>query len=215
MLTILFIIWSLIRGLTKAAPKAPQSPLGVPLEDPVPTPSPERGSQTPSPELDFMSEMSARMSSDNSNRSRYSVFSRDSSVDPGSESRPSVTSISSYSTSSRRYEIIGQRSMDSRASVTSLWSSDMSRRDSEAIPEHEIDSSDSRASFASAGSMASSDSSRRYSEGLAKRRRSSARSSQVRRHTRRFPLSYDRRRTTGRLVFEVGLCWVGLLVKVL
>lgn len=89
--------------------------------------------------------------------------------------------------------------MDSRASVTSLWSSDMSRRDSEAIPEHEVEeSTDSRASFQSAGSVISSEGSRRYSDIIAKRRRSSARSSQVRRHTRRFPLSYDRRRTTGR-----------------
>lgn len=135
--------------------------------------------------------------------SRYSAFSRDSSVDVGNESRPSVTSISSFSTSSRRYEIMGQRSIDSRASVTSLWSSDMSRRDSEAIPEHEVDSSDSRASFASAGSFAGSDGNRRYSETMGKRRRSSTRSSQVRRHTKRFPLSYDRRRTTGRLVCHV------------
>lgn len=132
---------------------------------------------------------------------RYSPFSRDSSVDVGNESRQSVTSISSYSTSSRRYEIIGQRSIDSRASITSLWSSDASRRDSEAIPEHEIDSSDSRASFASAGSLVSSDG-RRYSDTLGKKRRSSARSSQIRRYTRRIPLSYDRRRTTGRFVLR-------------
>lgn len=130
---------------------------------------------------------------------RYSPFSRDSSVDVGNESRHSVTSISSFSTSSRRYEIVGQRSIDSRASITSLWSSDASRRDSEAIPEHEIDSSDSRASYASAGSLVSSDG-RRYSDNLGKRRRSSARSSQIRRYTRRVPLSYDRRRTTGRFV---------------
>ncbi|KAJ8938359.1 hypothetical protein NQ314_011522 [Rhamnusium bicolor] len=131
---------------------------------------------------------------------RYSPFSRDSSVDVGNESRHSVTSLSSFSTSSRRYEIVGQRSIDSRASITSLWSSDMSRRDSETIPEHGIDSSDSRASFASVGSLISSDGSRRYSETVGKRRRSSARSSQIRRHTRRFPLGYDRRRTTGRFV---------------
>lgn len=130
---------------------------------------------------------------------RYSPFSRDSSVDVGNESRHSVTSISSYSTSSRRYEIVGQRSIDSRASITSLWSSDASRRDSEAIPEHEMESSDSRASYASAGSLVSSDG-RRYSDNLGKRRRSSARSSQIRRNTRRVPLSYDRRRTTGRFV---------------
>lgn len=84
----------------------------------------------------------------------------------------------------------------------------MSRRDSEAIPEHDVEeeedeTSDSR-SFASAGSVLSSDGSRRYSETLARqRRRSSARSAQVRRHTRRFPLTYDRRRTTGRLVIKV------------
>ncbi|KAJ8920198.1 hypothetical protein NQ315_011859 [Exocentrus adspersus] len=135
---------------------------------------------------------------------RYSPFSRDSSVDVGNESRQSVTSISSFSTSSRRYEIVGQRSIDSRASITSLWSSDMSRRDSEAIPEHEIDSSDSRASFASVGSVASSDGSRRFSDALGKRRRSSARSAQIRRYTRRFPLSNDRRRTTGSFDVENG-----------
>ncbi|XP_030750546.1 cAMP-specific 3',5'-cyclic phosphodiesterase isoform X5 [Sitophilus oryzae] len=165
------------------------------------TPSPEPAySPTPSPELgEFLSEISnvTRMSAD-SHRSRYSIYSRESSVDVGNESRPSVTSLSSYSTSSRRYEIIGQRSMDSRASVTSLWSSDMSRRDSEAIPEHEIDSSDStRTSLAS-------DSSRRYSEGLSKRRRSSARAVQIRRFVRRAPLSYDRRRTTGSFDVENG-----------
>ncbi|KAF7271259.1 hypothetical protein GWI33_015842 [Rhynchophorus ferrugineus] len=161
------------------------------------TPSPEPAySPTPSPELgEFLSEISnvTRMSSEG-HRSRYSIYSRESSVDVGNESRPSVTSLSSYSTSSRRYEIIGQRSIDSRASVTSLWSSDMSRRDSEAIPEHEIDSSDStRTSFAS-------DNSRRYSEGLSKRRRSSARAAQIRRFIRRVPLTYDRRRTTGRSI---------------
>lgn len=88
--------------------------------------------------------------------------------------------------------------MDSRASVTSLWSNDMSRRDSEAIPEHDVDSSDSRTSFASAGSFVSSDSSRRYSESLARRRRSSVRS-QVRRYVKRSPL-FDRMRGTGRFV---------------
>ncbi|KAG5887842.1 hypothetical protein JTB14_024325 [Gonioctena quinquepunctata] len=141
---------------------------------------------------------------ENSNSHRYSPFSRDSSVDVGNESRPSLTSISSYSTSSRRYEIVGQRSIDSRASITSLWSSDMSRRDSEAIPEHEIDSSDSRGSFASVGSVMSSDGSRRCSDTIGKRRRSSVRSSQVRRYTRKVPLSYDRRITTGSFDVENG-----------
>ncbi|CAH1374768.1 hypothetical protein MTP99_016099 [Tenebrio molitor] len=191
MLTLLFLLWSLIRGLRKPSSRTP-----TPARSPPEAPSP----QSPSPEpLDLHSEMSSQTRvSTESYRSRYSPFSRESSVDVGNESRHSVTSISSFSTSSRRYEIIGQRSVDSRASVTSLWSSDMSRRDSEAIPEH--DSTDSRASFASAGSLASSDGSRRHSEGLGRRRRSSVRSSQVRRHTRRFPLTYDRRRTTGRFV---------------
>lgn len=206
MLTILFLLWSLLRGLRNPRPKTPVS--SQPPSPEAPTPSPEAPkSQTPSPEPEIVSEMSSitRMSSESRasivSTSRYSPFSRDSSVDVGNESRPSVTSISSFSTSSRRYEIIGQRSIDSRASVTSLWSSDTSRRDSEAIPEHEIDSSDSRTSFASASSVLSSEGSRRLSEAiLARRRRSSARSSQVRRHTRRFPLTYDRRRTTGRFV---------------
>ncbi|KYB25287.1 cAMP-specific 3',5'-cyclic phosphodiesterase, isoforms N/G-like Protein [Tribolium castaneum] len=192
MLTLLFLLWSLIRGLRKPSSRTPT---------PAP-PSPVPESPSPEP-LDLHSELSMTLSSQTrmsteSYRSRYSPFSRESSVDVGNESRHSVTSISSFSTSSRRYEIIGQRSIDSRASVTSLWSSDMSRRDSEAIPEHEVDSTDSRASFASAGSLVSSDGSRRHSEGLGRRRRSSVRSSQVRRHTRRFPLTYDRRRTTGR-----------------
>ncbi|KAJ3642055.1 hypothetical protein Zmor_024873 [Zophobas morio] len=191
MLTLLFLLWSLIRGIRKPSS---QTPTPAPPSPPPESPSPEP--------LDFHSELSlsTRMSTTESYRSRYSPFSRESSVDVGNESRHSVTSISSFSTSSRRYEIIGQRSVDSRASVTSLWSSDMSRRDSEAIPEHEVDSTDSRASFASAGSAMSSDASRRHSEGLGRRRRSSVRSSQVRRHTRRFPLTYDRRRTTGRFV---------------
>ncbi|RZC37894.1 hypothetical protein BDFB_002069 [Asbolus verrucosus] len=198
MLTLLFLLWSLIRGLRKPSSQSP-----TPVQSPeAPSPELPMCSQSPSPEPpDLHSELSSqtRISSE-SYRSRYSPFSRESSVDVGNESRHSVTSISSFSTSSRRYEIIGQRSMDSRASVTSLWSSDMSRRDSEAIPEHEVDSTDSRASFASAGSLVSSDGSRRHSEGLGRRRRSSVRSSQVRRHTRRFPLTYDRRRTTGRFV---------------
>ncbi|XP_060529266.1 cAMP-specific 3',5'-cyclic phosphodiesterase isoform X4 [Cylas formicarius] len=137
--------------------------------------------------------------------SRYSLYSRESSVEVGNESRQSVTSLSSYSTSSRHYDFIGQRSIDSRASVTSLWSSDFSsRRDSEAVRENEIDSSDStRASFASAGSLVSSDNNRRYSEGVAKRRRSSARAAQIRRFIRRAPFSYDRR-TTGSFDVENG-----------
>lgn len=96
--------------------------------------------------------------------------------------------------------MIGQRSMDSRASVTSILSTDISRRDSEAIPEipDDDETSDSRASYASAGSGLSSESARRHSEAMAKRRRSSTRASQIRRTTRRFPLTYDRRRTTGR-----------------
>ncbi|XP_064210711.1 3',5'-cyclic-AMP phosphodiesterase isoform X6 [Tribolium castaneum] len=180
MLTLLFLLWSLIRGLRKPSSRTPT---------PAP-PSPVPESPSPEP-LDLHSELSMTLSSQTrmsteSYRSRYSPFSRESSVDVGNESRHSVTSISSFSTSSRRYEIIGQRSIDSRASVTSLWSSDMSRRDSEAIPEHEVDSTDSRASFASAGSLVSSDGSRRHSEGLGRRRRSSVRSSQVRRHTRSF-----------------------------
>ncbi|XP_019770034.2 cAMP-specific 3',5'-cyclic phosphodiesterase isoform X4 [Dendroctonus ponderosae] len=159
-----------------------------------PTPSPELGEILPISEVSNVT----RMSTDSHSRSRYSAFSRESSVDVGNESRPSVTSLSSYSTSSRRYEIIGQRSIDSRASVTSLWSSDMSRRDSEAIPEHEVDSSDSTRT-----SLASNDS-RRYSEGLSKRRRSSARAVQIRKFIKRSPLSYDRRRTTGSFDVENG-----------
>lgn len=205
MLTLLFLLWSLIRGLRNPFLKSNANPEA---------PSPEVSkSLTPSPEPEFVSEIStSRMSNESSRRSilssnRFSVMSRDSSVDIGNESRASVTSISSFSTSSmRRYEIIGQRSMDSRASVTSLWSSDTSRRDSEAIPEHEVDSGDSRNSFSS---VMSSDGSRRMSDNLAnKRRRSSARSSQVRRYTRRFPLSYDRRRTTGRYSERIG-CFNG------
>lgn len=73
------------------------------------------------------------------------------------------------------------------------------RRDSEAIPEHEIDSSDSART-----SLASNDS-RRYSEGLSKRRRSSARAVQIRKFIKRSPLSYDRRRTTGRLIHKFYL----------
>lgn len=184
MLTLLFLLWSLIRGFRK-----PSSPASSPMPE------------APSPEQDIYAEMSLQTKiSSESYRSRYSPFSRESSVDVGNESRHSVTSLSSFSTSSRRYEIIGQRSMDSRASVTSLWSSDISRRDSEAIPEHEIDSSDSRTSFASAGSLVSSDGSRRHSESLGRRRRSSVRAAQVRRHNRRFPLTYDRWRTAGRFV---------------
>ncbi|XP_045474506.1 cAMP-specific 3',5'-cyclic phosphodiesterase isoform X6 [Harmonia axyridis] len=188
-----------------------------------PTPSPEPSAPTPSPEIDrsrteeeeensaasspdreFLNEMSSFTRISNESRSRYSAFSRDSSVDVGSESRPSVTSISSFSTSSRRFDIVGQRSIDSRASVTSLWSSDLSsRRDSEAIPEHEEDSSDK--SFASATSTAlSSDGARKNSEGVGKFRRSSSRSSQIRRYIRRFPLSNDRRRTTGSFDVENG-----------
>ncbi|CAG9818549.1 unnamed protein product [Phaedon cochleariae] len=196
MLTLLFLIWSLIRGLRNRAQKPLMSPPGSPIAERTPTPSPEPTcslSPTPSPEPEILSELSNTRISTDSYRTRYSPFSRDSSVDVGNDSRPSLTSLSSYSTSSRRHEIVGQRSVDSRASISSLWSSDASRRGSEAIiPEHEVDStSDSRGSFASDG--------RRYSE--AKRRRSStARSAQVRRSVRRLPLSYDRRRTTGRLV---------------
>ncbi|XP_072382501.1 3',5'-cyclic-AMP phosphodiesterase isoform X3 [Diabrotica undecimpunctata] len=202
MLTLLFLLWSLIRGLKKSTQTSSQSQhtCTTPPEDPTPTPSPDP-TCSPSPEPEFLSEMSSRRISSDNYRSRYSPFSRDSSVDVGNESRPSVTSISSFSmsTSSR---IFGQRSIDSRTSITSLWSSDMSRRDSEAIPEHEheIESSgESRSSFASA-----SDSSRRYSETTAKRRRSSARNSQIRRNTRRIPLSADRRRTTGSFDVENG-----------
>ncbi|XP_044754456.1 cAMP-specific 3',5'-cyclic phosphodiesterase, isoforms N/G-like [Coccinella septempunctata] len=140
----------------------------------------------------------------NESKSRYSVFSRDSSVDVGNESRPSVTSISSFSTSSRRYDIVGQKSIESRASVTSLWSSDLSsRRDSEAIPEHEEDSSDKSCTSATSTAL-SSDGLRRYSEGVGKFRRSSSRSSQIRKYVRRFPLSNDRRRTTGSFDIENG-----------
>ncbi|KAL3270354.1 hypothetical protein HHI36_009402 [Cryptolaemus montrouzieri] len=222
MLTFLFLLWSLIRGLRNPASKPP-SPSPNPEEIPTPSPEPEALTSLPeidrsrteeeeeeedsapsSPDREFISEMSSFTRVSNDSRSRYSAFSRDSSVDVGFEQRPSVTSISSFSTSSRRYDIVGQRSIDSRASVTSLWSSDLSsRRDSEAIPEHEIDSSDR--SFASATSTAfSSDGSRKYSEGHPKFRRSSSRSSQIRRHTRRFPLSYDRRRTTGSFDVENG-----------
>ncbi|KAK9743971.1 hypothetical protein QE152_g8157 [Popillia japonica] len=213
MLTLLFWLWSFIRAF-KHIPYPSSPPTPEPII-PLPTPSPEHPiTQSPSPiespDLEHPSELSSftRISSESRSSltgSRYSGISRDSSIDVGNESRHSVTSISSFSTSSRRYEIIGQRSMDSRASVTSLWSSDMSRRDSEAIPEHELeDSSDSR-SFASAGSVVSSDSSRRLSESLTRRRRSSAaRTTQVRRHTRRFPLTCDRRRTTGSFDVENG-----------
>ncbi|KAK9881723.1 hypothetical protein WA026_017242 [Henosepilachna vigintioctopunctata] len=229
MLTLLFFLWSLIRGLRNPVvkplePKSNSEASSSPQRE-APTPSPEPEAPSPSPEIDrsrteeegeeensapsspdreFLSEMSSFTRISNDSRGRYSAFSRDSSVDVGNESRPSVTSISSFSTSSRRYEIVGQRSMDSRASVTSLWSSDLSsRRDSEAIPEHEVDSSDR--SFASATSTAlSSDGSRRYSEGIGKFRRSSSRSSQIRRHTRRFPLTNDRRRTTGSFDVENG-----------
>ncbi|XP_022917604.2 3',5'-cyclic-AMP phosphodiesterase isoform X6 [Onthophagus taurus] len=198
MLTILFWLWSLIRTL-RHVPHSPP-PVNEPPE--VPTPSleipPAPSPESQSPDLEHPSELSSftRISSESRpslSGSRYSPFSRDSSVEYGNESRHSVTSISSFSTysaSSRRYEIIGQRSMDSRASVTSLYSTDLSsRRDSEAIPEHEFeheDSTDSKTSFASASSVLSSDSARRLSDNLARRRRSSARSAQVRRHTRSF-----------------------------
>ncbi|XP_022917603.2 3',5'-cyclic-AMP phosphodiesterase isoform X5 [Onthophagus taurus] len=216
MLTILFWLWSLIRTL-RHVPHSPP-PVNEPPE--VPTPSleipPAPSPESQSPDLEHPSELSSftRISSESRpslSGSRYSPFSRDSSVEYGNESRHSVTSISSFSTysaSSRRYEIIGQRSMDSRASVTSLYSTDLSsRRDSEAIPEHEFeheDSTDSKTSFASASSVLSSDSARRLSDNLARRRRSSARSAQVRRHTRRYPLTYDRRRTTGSFDVENG-----------
>ncbi|XP_017769760.1 PREDICTED: cAMP-specific 3',5'-cyclic phosphodiesterase isoform X4 [Nicrophorus vespilloides] len=207
MFTILFWLWSLFRGLRHTPPSEAEAKRRS-LEEIAVLPSPDLSPPLSPQDLEHPSELSSitRFSNDSraSISSRYSAFSRDSSIEIGNDSRPSVTSISSYSTSSRRYEIIGQRSIDSRASVTSLWSSDMSRRDSEAIPEHEVDSGDSRASFASAGSVISSDSSRRHSEIIARRRRSSARSSQVRRHTRRFPLSYDRRRTTGSFDVENG-----------
>lgn len=189
MLTILYLLWSLFRGLKSPLPPSPPP-------SPPKTPSPK--SQSPSPEPEAVSEMSSFVTTSRT-PSRYSTFSRETSVEIGVESRASVTSLSSYSTSSRRYEIIGQRSIDSRSSVTSLWSSDTSRRDSETIPEHDdIESSDSRLSFASASSAVSSDGSRRLSEILARRRRSSARTVQVRRYIRRFPLTSDRRRTTGR-----------------
>lgn len=92
--------------------------------------------------------------------------------------------------------MIGQRSIDSRASLTSIFSTDVSRRDSEVIFEQEDETTDP--SYASAGSGLSSDNTRRCSETISKRRRSSARGVQPRRNTRRLPLSYDRRRTTGR-----------------
>ena len=210
MLTLLFWLWSLIRALRyipyRKHPPSPTTETPVPSPEPLPLSPTENPVQSgsPSPDLDRPSELSSftRISSESrpSIASRYSgMMSRDSSIDIGNETRYSVTSISSFSTSSRRtFELTGQRSMDSRASVTSLWSNDMSRRDSEAIPEHDVDSSDSRTSFASAGSFVSSDSSRRYSESLARRRRSSVRS-QVRRYVKRSPL-FDRMRGTGRFV---------------
>ncbi|GJQ71778.1 hypothetical protein Trydic_g11471 [Trypoxylus dichotomus] len=227
MLTLLFWLWSLIRALRHIpypsdAPSpehsvsiptpSPEPPLTrnlspLPSSEPAITQSP---SPVPSPDLEHPSAISSitRISSESRpslTGSRYSGLSRDSSIDVGTETRPSITSISSFSTSSRRYEIIGQRSIDSRASITSLWSSDMSRRDSEIILEHELEESSDTRSFASAGSVISSDSSRRYSENLARRRRSSAaRTAQVRRHTRRFPLTGDRRRTTGSFDVENG-----------
>lgn len=223
MLTLLFILWTLIRGLRPLAPSItrldpPQSieqnhSPGPPSlkATPSPTPTPEPTSQeisekpTPSPEPDYPSDdleeesSITRISSASrpSISSRYSDFatSRTSSVEVGNESRASITSLSSSSLSWRRSEMSGQRSIDSRASLTSIFSTDVSRRDSEVIFEQDDEATDP--SYASAGSGIS-ENSRRLSETVTKRRRSSARGVQARRNTRRFPLSYDRRRTTGR-----------------
>lgn len=239
MLTLLILLWSLIRGF-RPSPQIHathnhdsststryNNHLDTPKITPelTPTPTPEPTSQeisdkpTPSPEPEYPSEPEevevddlaseessiTRISSASrpsfGGSSRYSDFatSRTSSVEVGNDSRASITSLSSSSLSWRRYEMTGQRSIDSRASLTSIFSTDVSRRDSEVIFEQEDESTDSRASFASAGSMVSSDgTTRRYSETMSKRRRSSARGVQLRRNTRRFPLTYDRRRTTGR-----------------
>ncbi|XP_018320277.1 cAMP-specific 3',5'-cyclic phosphodiesterase isoform X4 [Agrilus planipennis] len=214
MLTLLFLLWSIIRGIknnpinkcsdnsncsqagstkdvpnvaedTSEVPKSPPSshPNRPSNEPPQPVgPSSDVSTQTvtspaQSPEPDVPSEISSVTKTGDCSRrslmssSRYSIISRESSLEIGGESRPSVTSLSSYSSS----RIFGQRSMDSRASVSSLWSSDVSRRDSEAIPEHEIDSSDSRASYQSAGSLLSSNGTRKYSDSSIRRRRSSGR----------------------------------------
>lgn len=233
MLTIIFLIWSIIRAAKKPPPTVQYN--APPMEPEVPLPLSPQNLGEPYPDnvsdddLDTaglqelkehlkQSDLSINTRSSMSNESRSSVVSIPSSLDSrrysellasrtnsfdrseaGNTSRASVTSISS-STSFRRYEIMGQRSIDSRASITSIYSSDFSRRDSEAIiPEHDDDMlvDDATASQASNGSN-SEGANRRHSETLAVKRRSSSRSSQIRRQSRRYPLGYDRRRTTGR-----------------
>lgn len=218
MLTLLFLLWALIRGLKPVTPTIsnldpPQieqnhSPSLKATPSPTPTPEPtslevsDKPTPSPEPESDELEEESSitRISSASrpSISSRYSDFatSRTSSVEVGNESRASITSISSSSLSWRRSEMSGQRSIDSRTSLASIFSTDVSRRDSEVIFEQDDETTDP--SYASAGSGMSSDNARRLSETISKRRRSSARGVQQRRNNRRFPLSYDRRRTTGR-----------------
>lgn len=224
MLTLLFLLWTLIRGL---------KPFGTPIAKldppqnieqnhspgppslkatPSPTPTPEPTSQeisdkpSPSPEPEYPSDdleeesSITRISSASrpSISSRYSDFatSRTSSIEVGTESRNSITSLSSSSLSWRRSEMSGQRSIDSRTSLASIFSTDVSRRDSEVIFEQEDETTEP--SETSGGSGLSSDTTRRYSETINKRRRSSAKALPTRRYTKKFPLNYDRRRTTGR-----------------
>lgn len=229
MLTIIFLIWSIIRAAKKPPPTVqynappmepevplPLSPVGEPYPDNLSDDDLDTAGLQELKEHLKQSDLSINTRSSMSNESRSSVVSIPSSIDSrrysellasrtnsfdrseaGNTSRAS--SISS-STSFRRYEIMGQRSIDSRASITSIYSSDFSRRDSEAIiPEHDDDMlvDDATTSQASIGSN-SEGGNRRHSETLTVKRRSSSRSSQIRRQSRRYPLGYDRRRTTGR-----------------
>lgn len=81
MLTLLFLLWSLIRGLRKPLlPTATNtnntmSTTPSPAEEPPndPSPSPERVTYSPSPEPEFLSEMSTTRVSTDSYRSRYFI----------------------------------------------------------------------------------------------------------------------------------------------
>lgn len=227
MLTLLFLLWTLIRGLKPFAPSiakldppqnieqnhSPGPPSLKATPSPTPGPTPEPTSQeisdkpSPSPEPDYASDefqeeeesSITRISSASrpSISSRYSDFatSRTSSIEVGNESRNSITSLSSSSLSWRRSEMSGQRSIDSRTSLASIFSTDVSRRDSEVIFEQDDETTDPSCT---SGSGHSGETTRRYSDAINKRRRSSARGLPARRYTRKFPLNYDRRRTTGR-----------------
>lgn len=79
MLTLLFLLWSLIRGLKKSTQTSQTSQscctpveggTTTPPEEPTPTPSPDP-TCSPSPEPEIVSEMSSRRISSDNYRSRY------------------------------------------------------------------------------------------------------------------------------------------------